>query len=111
MGIVLGPPDARLLSVSEMFASLRRRAERSRTWMIETASIRVEASRDNAVGLVLMLSGVEAGVASTHWSFTQLVALVGAPTAYLRQFPAPFAATCALKARSAVIHLREYALP
>ena len=86
------PADERFLSVSELFASVRGRAERSRTRTVESAAIRVEASRDNADRLALMLPGSEAPVAPTHWSFGQLAAVVGAPATYLRQLPAPLAA-------------------
>ena len=85
------PADERFLSLSELFASVRGRADRSRTRTVETATTRVEASRDNADRLALMLPGSEAPIAPTHWSFGQLAALVGAPAAYLRQLPAPLA--------------------
>ena len=79
------------MSLSELFASVRGRAERSRTRTVESAAIRVEARRDNTDRLALMLPGSETSVAPTHWSFGQLAALVGAPAAYLRQLPAPLA--------------------
>jgi hypothetical protein len=85
------PADERFLSLSELFASVGGRAERSRTRTVESAAIRVEASRDNTDRLALMLPGSETPVAPTHWSFGQLAALVGAPAAYLRQLPAPLA--------------------
>ena len=85
------PADERFLSLSKLFASVRGRAERSRTQTVESAAIRVEASRDNTDRLALMLPGSETSVAPTHWSFGQLAALVGAPAAYLRQLPAPLA--------------------
>jgi hypothetical protein len=52
----------------------------------------VEASRDNAERLTLMLPGDGVPVAPTHWSFGQLAAMVAAPSSYLRQLPAPLAA-------------------
>ena len=58
---------------------------------MESAAIRVEASRDDAERLALMLPGSDAPIAPTHWSFGQLASLVGAPAAYLRQLPAPLA--------------------
>jgi hypothetical protein len=58
---------------------------------VESAAIRVEASRDDAEHLTLILPGSEAPIAPTHWSFGQLASLVGAPAAYLRQLPAPLA--------------------
>ena len=63
------PADEQFLSLSELFASVRGRAERSRTRTVESAAIRVEASRDNTDRLALMLPGSETPVAPTHWSF------------------------------------------
>ena len=85
------PADERYLSLSDLFAAVRGRAERSRTRTVESAAIRVEASRDDAEHLALMLPGSDRPVAPTHWSFGQLASLVGAPAAYLRQLPAPLA--------------------
>ena len=85
------PADERYLSLSELMASVKGRAERSRTRTIESAAMCVEADRDNAERLALVLPGSDQPVAPTHWSFGQLAALVGAPAAYLRQLPAPLA--------------------
>jgi hypothetical protein len=85
------PSDERYLSLSDLFAAVRSRTERSRTRTIESAAIRVEASRDNAERLLLAMPGSDRSVAMTHWSFSQLASLVGAPAAYLRQLPAPLA--------------------
>jgi hypothetical protein len=85
------PSDERYLSLSELFTSVRGRTERSRTRTVESAAIRVEASREDAERLTLMMPGSEAPVAPTHWSFGQVASLVGAPAAYLRQLPAPLA--------------------
>tara|TARA_B110001454_G_scaffold206509_1_gene216972 strand:- start:13957 stop:15153 length:1197 start_codon:yes stop_codon:yes gene_type:complete len=85
------PDDERFLSLADLFASLKGRAERSRTRTVESAAIRVEASRDNSESLTLMLPGSDLPVAPTHWSFGQLASLVGAPAAYLRQLPAALA--------------------
>ncbi len=85
------PDDERFLSLSELFASVNKRSERSRTRTVETAAIRVEASGDNAERLSLILPGAAEPVLPTHWSFGQLASLVGAPAAYLRQLPAALA--------------------
>jgi hypothetical protein len=85
------PSDERYLSLSDLFAAVRSRTERSRTRTIESAAIRVEASRDDAERLLLAMPGSDSPVAMTHWSFSQLASLVGAPAAYLRQLPAPLA--------------------
>jgi hypothetical protein len=50
----------------------------------------VEASRDDAERLALIVPGRETPVAPTHWSFGQLCYLVGAPSGYLRDLPAPW---------------------
>ena len=78
------PADERYLSLSSLYAAVRGRTERSRTRTVESAAIRVEASRDDAERLALMLPGSDEPIAPTHWSFGQLAGLVGAPAAYLR---------------------------
>ena len=83
--------DEKFLSLSELYASVKGRAEQSRTRTVERAAIRVEAHRDDPEKLALILPDAEAPVAPTHWSFGQLASLVGAPAAYLRQLPAPLA--------------------
>jgi hypothetical protein len=86
------PADERYLSLSELHAAARGRAERSRTRTAESAVIRVEASRDDAERLALLSPGEEVPLVPTHWSFGQLATIVGAPSTYLRQLPAPLAA-------------------
>ena len=85
------PADERYLSLSELARAVGARAERSRSRVIESALIQVEASRDNPERLSLSLPGAAQPVAPTHWSFGQLASLVGAPAAYLRQLPAALA--------------------
>lgn len=85
------PADERYLSLSDLYAAVRGRTERSWTRTVESAAIRVEASRDDAERLALVLPGSGEPIAPTHWSFGQLAGLVGAPAAYLRQLPAPLA--------------------
>src|ERR1700738_365655 len=85
------PADERYLSLPDLSPPVGGRTERSRPRTVESAAIRVEASRDDAERLALMLPGSDAPIAPTHWSFGQLAGLVGAPAAYLRQLPAPLA--------------------
>ena len=85
------PADERYLSLNELMDSVRGRAERSRTRVVESALIHVEASRTDAEHLSLILPGSDTPVAPTHWSFGQLASQVGAPAAYLRQLPAALA--------------------
>jgi hypothetical protein len=86
------PADQRYLSLNELARTVRDRTDRSRTRMIESALIHVEASRADPERLALMLPGSDKPVAPTHWSFGQLASQVGAPAAYLRQLPAALAA-------------------
>ena len=83
--------DEKYLSLADLYASVKGRAERSRTRTVESAAIRVEAHRDDPEKLALVLPDAEAPAAPTHWSFGQLASLVSAPAAYLRQLPAPLA--------------------
>ena len=85
------PADERYLSLTDLHNSVKSRSERSKTRIVESEAIRVEASRDNPERLTLMLPDAVAPVTPTHWSFGQLASLVGAPAAYLRQLPAPLA--------------------
>ncbi|MBZ9919350.1 DUF932 domain-containing protein [Mesorhizobium sp. B2-4-2] len=85
------PDDERFLSLSDLFASVHTRSQHSRTRTVETTTVRVEASRDNAERLSLVLPGPVEPIAPTHWSFGQLAGLIGAPATYLRQLPASLA--------------------
>jgi hypothetical protein len=86
------PDDERYLSLSDLYSAVKSRSERARTRTVESAEIRVEATRDNAERLALMVPGGRQPLAPTHWSYGQLCALVGAPSTYMRQLPAPLAA-------------------
>ncbi|HWJ72984.1 MAG TPA: DUF932 domain-containing protein [Kaistia sp.] len=86
------PADERYLSLSELARAVHDRADRSRTRVVESALIHVEANRGDPERLALILPGTDMPIAPTHWSFGQLASLVGAPAAYLRQLPAPLAA-------------------
>jgi hypothetical protein len=85
------PADERYLSLSELFDSVRGRADRSRTRTTESAAIRVDASREDAEKLTLIVPGADVPLVPSHWSFGQLASLVGAPATYLRDLPAPLA--------------------
>jgi hypothetical protein len=86
------PDDERFLSLAELYSAVRSRAERATAQTVESRAIRVEASRDNAERLALVVPGREAPIAPTHWGFGQLCGLVGAPSTYLRDLPVPLAA-------------------
>ncbi len=85
------PDDERFLSLPELYAAVRARADRATARTVDSRAIRVEARRDDAERLALIVPGRETPVAPTHWSFGQLCSLVGAPSSYLRDLPAPLA--------------------
>src|SRR5216683_5902690 len=82
------PDDERYLSLTDLYDAVRRRADRAQVRTLESRAVKVEAIRDNAERLALLVPGRDEAVAPTHWSFGQLCGLVGAPTSYLRQLPA-----------------------
>uniref|UniRef100_B0SV47 DUF932 domain-containing protein n=1 Tax=Caulobacter sp. (strain K31) TaxID=366602 RepID=B0SV47_CAUSK len=86
------PDDERFLNLTELYDTVRSRAERAHARTVESRAVRVEASRDDAERLALIVPGRDEPVSPTHWSFGQLCSLVGAPASYMRQLPAPLAA-------------------
>ena len=85
------PDDERYLSLSDLHAAVKARADRATARTVQTREVRVEANRDDPERLALIVPGRDGPVAPTHWSFGQLCSLVGAPSGYLRQLPAPLA--------------------
>src|SRR6267143_1326491 len=85
------PDDERYLSLTDLYDAVRRRADRAQARTVESRAVKVEAARDNAERLALLVPGRDEPVAPTHWSFGQLCGLVGAPSSYMRQLPAPLA--------------------
>ena len=85
------PDDERYLSLTELYDAVRARAERATARTVESRAIRVEAVRDDAERLSLVLPGAAEPIAPTHWSFGQMCSLLGVPAGYLRQLPAPLA--------------------
>ena len=85
------PDDERYLNLTELYDSVKRRADRAHARTVESRAVRVEASRDDGERLSLIVPGRDELVSPTHWSFGQLCSLVGAPASYMRQLPAPLA--------------------
>jgi len=85
------PDDERYLSLTDLYDAVRRRAECAQVRTVESRAVKVEATRDNAERLALLVPGRDEPVAPTHWSFGQLCGLVGAPSSYMRQLPAALA--------------------
>jgi len=85
------PDDERYLSLTDLYDAVRRRVECAQVRTVESRAVKVEAAHDNAERLALLVPGRDEPVAPTHWSFGQLCGLVGAPSSYMRQLPAPLA--------------------
>ncbi|ESZ21388.1 hypothetical protein X737_04445 [Mesorhizobium sp. L48C026A00] len=85
------PDDERFLSLTELYDAVKQRADRATARTVGSRAVRVEAIRDNAERLSLIVPGQEQPIAPTHWSFGQLCSLVSAPVTYMRQLPAPLA--------------------
>ncbi|MEI2420193.1 hypothetical protein V6O07_07955, partial [Arthrospira platensis SPKY2] len=81
------PDDQRFTNLDDLYASVRRRADRSWIEVVEAKDIRVAASRDDTDTLELALPSGQLAK-PTHWSFGQVCSLVGAPAGYLRKLPA-----------------------
>lgn len=86
------PSDERYLSLGDLYGAVKSRADRAHARTVESSAIRLEASRDSAERLELIVPGNQSPIAPTHWSYGQLCSLVGAPATYMRQLPAPLAA-------------------
>jgi hypothetical protein len=85
------PDDEKYLSLTELYASVRQRADGARTRIIESRAIRVEARADEPERLSLRAPDDGTPLSPTHWSFGQLCSLIGAPAAYMRALPAALA--------------------
>ena len=85
------PDDERYLSLSALHEAVLARSERATARTVETRALKVEASRDDGERLALAIPGRAEPVTPTHWSFGQMCSLVGAPSTYMRQLPAPLA--------------------
>jgi hypothetical protein len=85
------PDDERYLSLTDLYDAVRGRAECAQARTVESRAVKVEAACDNAERLVLWVPGRDEPAAPTHLSFGQLCGLVGAPSSYMRQLPAPLA--------------------
>ncbi|NPV24504.1 DUF932 domain-containing protein [Bradyrhizobium aeschynomenes] len=86
------PDDERYLNLPDLYEAVRSRAECAQARTVESRLIHIEAARENAERLALIVPGRDEPVVPTHWSFGQLCTLVGAPAAYLRQLPAALSA-------------------
>lgn len=91
------PDDQRFTSLDALYQHTKQAADESRATLLDVRGIRVDASRDNPERLNLSFPDetrgglMQADIAPTHWSFSQLASLLGVPAGYLRKLPAPIA--------------------
>src|SRR3546814_11636781 len=95
------PDDERYLSLSDLHAAVKARADRATARTVQTRDVRVEAGRDHPERLALIVPGRDESVAPTHWSFGQPCGPGGSETGYHGPRPAPLAGgtTGALRGR------------
>jgi hypothetical protein len=85
------PADERFLSLPDLYARVRARADNATTRIVPSTAVRVEARADEPERLALVVPGSDVPIAPTNWSFGQLCSLVGAPASYLRGLPGALA--------------------
>src|SRR3546814_3924400 len=66
------PDDERYLSLTELYAAVRTRADRSTARVVASKEIRAEARSDSPERLSLTVPGEALPVAPNNWSFGQL---------------------------------------
>ena len=89
--------DQRYLSLSELMSSVKGRADRSRTRTVESAAVRVEASRDSPERLALVLPG------QMIWSPQRIGVLANLPR--LSQHEGPICANCPHRLRPSTCNM------
>lgn len=89
------PADERFLSLTDMAAHFRKVRERSREYVEVNTKVACIPSGDDesSKGLQFISAKHEHDPFNpTHWAFSQLAQLAGAPPSYLRTLPAPIVA-------------------
>lgn len=85
------PDDQRFTSLTDLYRTCKASADASRTVVVDTREVKMEAHQTDADNLLVKLPGLPDAKMS-HWSFGQLSGLLSAPAGYLRRLPAPIAA-------------------
>ena len=67
------PDDERYLSLTDLHDAVRRRADRAQARTVESRAVRVEAARDNAERLALLVPGRDEPVAADALEFWAIV--------------------------------------
>lgn len=85
------PADQRFLDLNSLYESTHRRYEHSTVRTTQARDMRVQATREDASKLTLLIPGNHDPIAPTNWSFGQLCSLVQAPAGYLNRLPGTLA--------------------
>lgn len=86
------PDDERFVSLDEMLTAVKR--ERSLSYQANTPSrsLAMAPIEDDSQGIVAIVD--DRPMAASHWAFSQMCSLVGAPAGYLRSLPSDLASDC-----------------
>lgn len=84
------PDDQRFLDLYELKAHVQKRADNSRTRVVDPRKIEVKANPSDTDFMAFEHHDI-GSIKPNHWSFGQISALVGAPASYLRKLPATIA--------------------
>ncbi len=85
------PEDERFSSLQALHANALKDRQESAEKTIPVADVRVKVAPD---GKALQVNGRTNAAHLTHYSFSQLASIAGAPAGYMRKLPAPLAAEC-----------------
>jgi hypothetical protein len=85
------PADERFLSLTELRQKVAGERERSISTVVSSRRLEVQPHPTDPIKGIT-IAGDDAMVDPTHWSFSQLANLAGAPAGYLRKLPAPLVA-------------------
>jgi hypothetical protein len=89
------PSDERFVSLLDLQSHVNAQRARSRGKVVSSLGVTVLPDANDADHRGLLIAGPTGGVAApSHFAFSQLANLAGAPAGYLRGLPAPLAADC-----------------
>ena len=83
------PDDQRFTSLEDLEASVSARSSNATQKIIDVKDISITANASDSEGLKVEFNNQE--MDATHWSFSQLAGLAGAPSGYLRKLPSVIA--------------------
>jgi hypothetical protein len=83
------PADERFTSLAALHADALADRQRSAEKTVPVADLRIKVDGER-----IMVNGQTRAAGLTHYAFSQLASIAGAPAQYMRRLPAPLAAEC-----------------